>query len=142
MANVMVGVGVVLYNEKGQVLLCKRISKHGNGSYSIPGGSVELGEEIESCAAREVQEETGILLNKFNFIGVTNNLKTYQEEGVHSVSIIFSCNDFSGDPIVLEPTKHESWEWHDINTLPSPQFEASALAIKLHLTTDTSQQLL
>ncbi|MBS1738407.1 MAG: NUDIX domain-containing protein [Bacteroidetes bacterium] len=48
------GGGIVL-NEKGELLLIFR-----NGKWDLPKGKLEKGEQIEDCAIREVQEETGI----------------------------------------------------------------------------------
>ncbi|MBU3677752.1 MAG: NUDIX domain-containing protein, partial [Chitinophagaceae bacterium] len=50
----MAGGGVVL-NEFQELLMIKR-----NGVWDLPKGKWELGETIEDCALREVQEETGI----------------------------------------------------------------------------------
>ncbi len=131
MNNVSVGVGVILVNKNKKILLCKRKSKHGEGTYSIPGGSVDLGEKIEECAFREIYEETGITIKSTKFIGVTNNIKTFEKEGMHSVSMIFYSNNFIGEPVLKEPSKHESWGWYDIINIPEPHFEASDLAVKL-----------
>jgi mutator protein MutT len=131
MFNVGVGVGIIIINKQNQILLCKRISKHGKGTYSIPGGNIDPGEKIKDSAVREVFEETGLRLHHVTFIGVTNNVMTFKKEGLHTVSLIYFCDNFSGQPIVKEPQKHEYWQWYDLNNLPSPQFEASQLGIKL-----------
>lgn len=39
-----------------------RLSKHGAGEYALPGGHLEFGESFEQCAARELVEETGIVV--------------------------------------------------------------------------------
>ena len=52
-----VGVGVILTNAQGQVLLGKRKGSHAP-YWSIPGGHLELGESFESAAIREVAERS------------------------------------------------------------------------------------
>ncbi|TKY84730.1 hypothetical protein EX895_005810 [Sporisorium graminicola] len=57
-----VGVGVFVINEKGHVLIGKRTGSHGAGTLALPGGHLELHESFSDCAAREVFEETGLVL--------------------------------------------------------------------------------
>lgn len=133
MSGIKIGVGVIITNSKGEALFCKRKSKHGKGLYSIPGGGADEGEKLQESAKREIYEETGLRLQKLTCLGITNNLKTFKKEGVHFISIIFYCNEYEGELVLMEPDKHEAWEWYDINNLPTPHFEASKLAINLYL---------
>lgn len=55
-----VGVGVLIFNDKKQMLLGKRKGSHGAGTWCNPGGHLEFGESFEQCAIREVEEETGL----------------------------------------------------------------------------------
>ena len=58
--QVKVGVGVLVITPSGIVLL-KRQGSHGAGEWSFPGGHLEFGESVFECAARESQEEVGII---------------------------------------------------------------------------------
>lgn len=67
----VVGVGaVIICNAK--ILLEKRKSEPGRGKWSIPGGLVELGESIEQTVIREVNEETGLKVEKPELIDVVD----------------------------------------------------------------------
>eukprot|EP00879_Flechtneria_rotunda_P018133 GHRR01019015.1.p1 GENE.GHRR01019015.1~~GHRR01019015.1.p1 ORF type:complete len:217 (+),score=45.03 GHRR01019015.1:188-838(+) len=62
-----VGVGVVVFRrpitkpeELPEVLLIQRAKEPAKGQWCFPGGSLELGETMAECAAREVFEETGV----------------------------------------------------------------------------------
>ena len=61
---IIAGAGVMLINEKGEVLLQKR---RDNGFWDYPAGSMEIGESFEECARREVLEETGLTCGKLEF---------------------------------------------------------------------------
>ena len=65
-----VGVGVILVKDN-KVLLLKRKNEHGQGTWEFPGGHLEMHEEIRDCVAREVKEETGIVVNNIQFAGLT-----------------------------------------------------------------------
>jgi 4-nitrophenyl phosphatase len=54
-----VAVGAVVFRE-GRVLLVKRGKPPSEGLWAIPGGSVEIGETLQTAAEREIMEETGI----------------------------------------------------------------------------------
>ena len=125
------GVGIIIEHQ-GKILMGKR--KGGYAPYySIPGGSLEEGETFEEAAIREVKEETNLNITNLKVISVTNNLKTFQKEGIHFVSIILYTNEFSNELKVCEPDKCESWEWYNPRNLPQPHFEASELSIRNYL---------
>ena len=58
-----VSVDIVLFqknNANYRVLLIKRAQEPFRGSYALPGGFVEMEEDLESAAKRELEEETGV----------------------------------------------------------------------------------
>lgn len=127
-----VGIGVIIVNHDGKVLIGKRIGSHAP-YYSIPGGHLELGETFEEGAAREIKEETDLEIKNPKVIAVTNNRETYLAEGLHYISIIVLVKDFSGELKNKEPEKCAGWLWADPAHLPRPLFEASRMAITCYL---------
>lgn len=113
-----IGVGVVVLNGE-QVLLGKRKGAHGEGTWSFAGGHLEYGETIEACAARELQEETGLKALSMVAGPWTNDLI---EEGKHYVTLFVFVNRFTGKPQLLEPHKCEGWQWFHKDHLPDPLF--------------------
>lgn len=65
---------IVIYNDK--VLLCHPTKAKWNGTYGVPKGRLNDGEENIDCAVREFKEETGILIDK-NLLTVSTVL-TYE----------------------------------------------------------------
>ena len=55
----IVAVGGVVWHE-GRVLLAQRGKAPGYGTWSIPGGAVQLGEPLREAVAREVKEECAV----------------------------------------------------------------------------------
>jgi 8-oxo-dGTP diphosphatase len=59
----VVGVGAVVIGDDGRVVLVKRRHEPLAGQWSLPGGALELGEMLEAGAAREILEETGLVVD-------------------------------------------------------------------------------
>ncbi len=114
-----VGVGVIVLKE-GKVLIGKRKSSHGEGSWSFPGGHLEFNEEIEECAKREVMEETGICVKNIRKTAYTNDI--FEKEKKHYVTLFVVCEYESGNVEIKEPDKCENWMWFDTDKLPKPLF--------------------
>lgn len=62
-----VGASVIVVDSEGRILLQKR---RDNGLWGYAGGSVELDEEVEKAAMRELFEETGLVVNELELFGV------------------------------------------------------------------------
>jgi 8-oxo-dGTP diphosphatase len=127
-----VGIGVLIVNVEGKVLVGRRKGSHAQ-YYSIPGGHLELGETFEEAAAKEIKEETGLEVIKPKVFCVTNNLRTYKKEGKHYVSVCLLVTKYNGVPINLEPEKCHGWIWADPHNLPQPHFDASENAVRCYL---------
>jgi 8-oxo-dGTP diphosphatase len=116
-----VGVGVLIFNEKKEILLGKRIDGHGKASWGPPGGHLEFGETPEQCAIREAQEETGLHVIEPEFLALTNDV--FEQETKHYVSIFMKVDHPKHQqPQNIEPHKTEKWQWFAWNHLPSNLF--------------------
>ncbi|MEQ1499786.1 MAG: NUDIX hydrolase [Parcubacteria group bacterium] len=114
-----VGVGVIIRREN-RVLLGKRKNSHGDGTWSFPGGKLDLWETPEECAVREVEEETGLKIKNITKSIYTNDL--FREEGKHFITLFFIGDYDGGEAELREPDKCESWEWFEWDKLPEPLF--------------------
>ncbi len=114
-----VGIGVMVLKD-GKILLGKRKNAHGEGSWSYPGGHLEHGESWESCAKREVLEETGIKIKNLRFGIATNDV--FLKENKHYITIFMLADFASGKVKLMEPHKCETWCWFEWGQLPKPLF--------------------
>ena len=114
-----VGVGVIIL-KGNKVLLHKRKKAHGDGTWSFPGGHLEFGETIESCAKREVMEEAGIKIKNVKLGPYTNDV--FKKDSKHYITIYAIADYQSGRAEIKEPEKCERWDWFTWRNLPSPLF--------------------
>lgn len=69
----LVGVGAVIVKE-GLVLLVKRGTEPAKGRWSIPGGLIDVGESLHEAVAREVLEETGLIVEPLELIELLDRI--------------------------------------------------------------------
>ncbi len=122
----LIGTGVLIFKD-GKILLGKRLSNAGKGTWCPPGGKLEMNELVQDCARREAKEETGVTVGNLKFITFTDEIE--REVGKHFVTLHFESEWVSGEP-TPEPDKFEEWRWFDWDTLPDPLFLPFANLIK------------
>ncbi len=58
----IVAVGAIVFDHEGRVLLVERAKDPGKGLWTVPGGRLEPRETLAQGVAREVREETGLVV--------------------------------------------------------------------------------
>ncbi len=103
----LVGVGGVVI-DGDRALLIRRGTQPLLGEWSIPGGTLELGETLEEGVARELLEETGLEVHVIELIEVFDRiyLETAAGESIekkgprfHYVIVDYLCERISGIPV-------------------------------------------
>ena len=69
----VVGIGVVIIKE-GKIALIKRGNEPSKGKWTIPGGLVELGENLEAAVIRETKEEVCLDVENARLMDVVDNI--------------------------------------------------------------------
>ncbi len=107
----------------GEVLVQDRI-KSWKG-WSFPGGHLEDGESVVDCAKREIQEETGLVVENLKSCGIIHwsNNQTFERYLV----FLFKTTDYRGELIDCDEGKN---------------FWASLEALKTHLSTNDTVKYL
>ena len=101
----VVGVGGVII-ENGRALLIRRATEPLLGHWSIPGGTLELGETLQRGVARELREETGLEVRVLDLIEVFDRIFPADSSGdlghnpnprFHYVIVDYLCERISGE---------------------------------------------
>lgn len=81
----------VITNEKGELLVARRAKDPAKGTLDLPGGFCDLGETAEEGVAREVKEETGLVVSQAKFLFSLPNTYPYSGVVIHTVDLFFAC---------------------------------------------------
>ena len=102
----VIGVGGVIIDRERAVLI-RRGSEPLLGEWSIPGGTLEIGETLEEGVARELFEETGIQVRVLELIEVFDRIypekhppgtKDKKKPRFHYVIVDYLCERAGGEP--------------------------------------------
>lgn len=115
----VVGVGAVVVHE-GRVVLIKRRFEPLAGQWSLPGGTLEIGETLEAGVAREILEETGLEVQIGPVVEVFDRILLDPDRRVryHFVLIDYLCRPIGGrlqagsdaaDAVFVEPSTVPSY---------------------------------
>jgi ADP-ribose pyrophosphatase YjhB (NUDIX family) len=126
-ARPVVGVGAVVFVEAGAdrgVVLIKRRYPPLAGEWSLPGGVVEVGETLEAAIAREVIEETGLVVEVGAVVDVFDRIMRDDRDHVqyHFVLVDYRCRAIGGclapgsdvsEAIVADPSALDAYALTD-----------------------------
>ncbi|MCB9134460.1 MAG: NUDIX domain-containing protein [Anaerolineales bacterium] len=115
-----VGVGAMVFNERGEVFLSQRGPKATNerGCWEFPGGKVDFGETLAEAIVREFREEYELEIEVIELLKVADHI--LPNEGQHWVSPTFIARHASGTPRIVEPEKCSAIGWFTMDALPEP----------------------
>jgi len=117
----VVAVAGVIFNEKKEVVLIKRGAEPRKGEWSIPGGSVELGEKLEDALVREVEEECSLKVEPGPIVSQIERIE-YDSSGkikYHYVILDYACRYVGGDLISGSDAAEAKWvNINEVDNMP------------------------
>ena len=115
---IQVGAGVILENDKGEILLQLRTDNH---CWSYQGGSVDTGESVEDAAKRELFEETGLIADEIDLFDVFSGKDLHyiypNGDEVYNIDIVYICKKYHGT-IIAQKEEVETLAFFSIDNLP------------------------
>lgn len=119
---IMVVAGALVFDKEKRILLQQRAD---NGEWGIPGGFMELGENVQETAKREVFEETGLALGTLELFGIYSGPasdKTFPNgDQVSMVQILFTCKQYK-NKVVEQNEESLNNKFFKLDELPQNLF--------------------
>lgn len=109
---------VVLFNKEGQVLLEERAD---DGYFDFPGGGIDLKEEADKAAYRELLEETGLVAEELQlfkvFSGEITHYVYFNGDEIYGIDLVYICHKYHGE---LKPQLEEvkSLKFYSLKDMP------------------------
>lgn len=126
---IYLGAGVIVYRD-GKILLQQR---QDNGTWALHAGGIEIGEELEDTARRELLEETGLVAGKLELLGIysgKDRFMTYPNgDQVYMPNVYYSCRDFTGK-LCFQPDEVQQLKWFALDAIPSNIHKPNQRAIQ------------
>jgi mutator protein MutT len=127
------GASVIVENQKGEILLQQRKD---NNCWAYSGGSIELDEVVEEAAARELQEETGLIAHNLELFGVFSGIEMHyvypNGDEVSNIDIVYICNNYSGE-LKVNPDEVIDLRFFSIDSIPDNISPPNIKVIKKYL---------
>lgn len=113
-------VKALIKNDEGKVLVLKQSDPtiSGNNKYHPPGGMIELGESLEQCIIREVEEEAGVICTVKRLFDVGEWIAIRDDEVMQFVGLFYECEIVSTD-FKLQKSEVSEIAWVGLDEIDS-----------------------
>lgn len=101
------------------ILLIKRKNEPFKNKWALPGGFVEYGETTEQAVLREIKEETGLLTQIEELVGVYS--EPHRDPRGHTISIVYHLKKTNGE--LLAGDDAGDAKFFNLDTLPELSFD-------------------
>lgn len=99
----------VIVNEKNELLVAKRAKEPAKGTLDLPGGFTDSFETAEEGVAREVAEETGLVVKETHYLFSLPNKYTYSGFEEHTMDLFFLCKADCGALTPADDVEELRW---------------------------------
>ncbi|MFC9534450.1 NUDIX domain-containing protein [Streptomyces sp. NPDC056975] len=112
----------VIVRDGDKILFSQRGGPYGHGRWHMPSGKLDGGEALTVGAARELEEETGLVVapQDLRLVQVVHH---HQDEEIDRIGFFFEATQWTGSPVNREPAKCMALEWFTAHELPDDIIE-------------------
>lgn len=120
--HILIAADTIAENPRAEVLLIRRKNPPFQGMWAFPGGFVEDDEDLSEAAARELEEETGVVVAPEQLWPVGTYGKPGRDPRGRTVSVVFAVLLEREITAVAADDAAEA-RWFALNALPPMAFD-------------------
>nr|WP_246367018.1 NUDIX domain-containing protein [Paraliobacillus salinarum] len=122
----------MVFNDKQELLLQLRSDTN---DWGLPGGAMEIGENLEETAKRELLEETGLHANNLSFVKFLSGDHLYDKypngDQVYHVISLFKTTDVSGE-LQMNDGESEALRYFSLENLPTSLHKITQIMLEAY----------
>ena len=121
---------VLVFNKENEILLEERKD---DGYFDFPGGGIDLKEEAEEAAKRELLEETGLEALELEFFklysGEITHYVYFNGDEIYGIDIVYTCRKYKGE---MKPQEDEvkALKFYSLDNMPEKMSKRNKQIIK------------
>lgn len=126
----LIDVHVMLLRD-AELLLTRRRGGAFDGMWHLPSGKLDAGEDVLTAAAREADEEVGIMIELSDLTHV-HTVHVNGSGAEPRLGLFFATTRWIGEPTNREPDKCSGLGWFDLHSLPANLIDYPAAGINAY----------
>jgi 8-oxo-dGTP diphosphatase len=125
----------VLLVQDDRILLIRRRDTNPmfDGQWHLPSGKLDAGEPVPAAAAREAEEEVGVVIHPTD-LRLVHTIHVNGSGPEPRLGLFFEARRWLGHPTNREPSKCSAVGWFPLTALPTPLIDYPAAAIAAYRT--------
>ena len=104
-----------------ELLVVRRGKEPAKGTLDLPGGFVDMNETVEEGMMREIHEETGLRVERVDYLFSIPNLYLYSGMEIHTIDMFYEVHVSSGTQVEADDDAAEAM-WLPVSEINPEEF--------------------
>lgn len=111
----------ILRHNRQELLVARRGKEPAKGTLDLPGGFIDMDETVEEGMRREIREETGLVVERLEYLFSIPNLYMYSGMTIHTTDMFF-MTDVDDDVVPVADDDAAALEWMPLEAVQPEEF--------------------